>query len=142
MVIFYLLYYPIIIILITKIKIIIDENSEDYDLNKEDIICISEIKSNVYITKIAGAYTETYENKPMQVDSDSIKIIKNEHKLFIKRSDTKFANIADAKKTIKNLKDLKTLRNALAHNNRITKSDIETFDTLKEEFYLLFSYKY
>jgi len=78
----------------------------------------------------------------MQVDSDSIKNIINEHKLFIKTSDTKFANIADAEKTIENLKDLKTLRNALAHNNRITKSDIEFFDKLKNEFYLLFSYKY
>ena len=44
--------------------------------------------------------------------------------------------------TIETLKDLKTLRNALAHNNRITQSDIDTFTTLKDRFYLYFSYKY
>jgi|TARA_B100001971_G_scaffold160659_1_gene150644 hypothetical protein len=126
----------------TEIKIIIDKNNKNYILKKEDIICISKIKSNAYITKIAGTRTDPRENRPMQVDSDSIKNIINEHKLFIKTSDTKFANIADAEKTIENLKDLKTLRNALAHNNRITKSDIEFFDKLKNEFYLLFSYKY
>jgi len=116
----------------------IDSGGEKYTLKRGDVVCMTKLVTQTeYITKLYGKRKTRH---PIKLDTENAKTIRKNNDLFIKTSKTKFGKIKDHNKTIESLKDIKTLRNALAHNVRLTESDILLFNSLEKNLYLLFSY--
>lgn len=114
------------------------DDSKPIRLKKGVIISIIRMNEldHIKILKINqhGSSKETYKSKSHIAANDNV--VKFIHS-NIGNSKLSRYNIKDCKN---NLKKIKEIRNALAHNMRLTEDDMKIFIDLKEEFFNLFAY--
>ena len=120
-----------------------DGSHKSLGIKKGYIISETEFEDKVYIKILNNNLPEepikgNDTNSAFCTERKKLNIIKRSKLISQGKNKLKYI---DHEKCISNLENIKTIRNALAHNMRITATEISTFKVLKEEFYSLFSHR-